>query len=113
VQGLPTLLQVLLRNVLDNALRYTSAGTSIQVCVLQQNKQVIWQIADNGQGLAEAELAKISQRFYRALGTQASGSGLGLSIVQRIANIHQANLSIRNRATSSGLVVEIVFEQAT
>jgi two-component system sensor histidine kinase QseC len=113
VQGLPTLLQVLLRNLLDNAIRYTPASTSIQVCVLQQAKQVIWQVADNGSGLAEAELANISQRFYRALGTQASGSGLGLSIVQRIAHIHQASLHIRNRAQGSGLIVEIIFEQAT
>ncbi|MGL4186998.1 MAG: ATP-binding protein, partial [Thiotrichaceae bacterium] len=113
VQGLPTLLQVLLRNLLDNAIRYTPANSTIQVCVLQQQQQVIWQVADNGQGLAETDLAKITQRFYRALGTQASGSGLGLSIVQRIAHIHQASLSIRNRINNSGLIVEIIFEQAT
>ena len=113
VQGLPTLLQVLLRNVLDNAIRYTPTNTIIQVCVLQQQQQVIWQVADNGPGLAEADLANITQRFYRALGTQASGSGLGLSIVQRIAHIHQASLNIRNRVNGSGLIVEIIFEQAT
>ena len=109
VQGLPVLLGILLRNVLDNALRYTPAGTLVQVAIFRQGTHVCLQIQDNGGGLSSEELGKITQRFYRPLGSRASGSGLGLSIVQRIADIHQATLQLANTSDGKGLCVTLLF----
>lgn len=108
VMGLPLLLQVLLRNLLENAQRYTPSGTTVQVSIYRQGSHIGWQVEDNGPGLPAEELSKITQRFYRALGNSASGSGLGLSIVQRIAEIHQATLSLSN-VKPHGLCVCILF----
>lgn len=109
VQGLPALLQVMLRNLLDNAVRYTPVGTLVQVDITRQAGKPCIRIRDNGPGLPAEELAKITQRFYRPLGTSASGSGLGLSIVQRIAEIHQAELQIAAATEGQGLSVIIAF----
>lgn len=109
VNGLPALLQVLLRNLLDNAVRYTPAGTQVEVAIGQQDGKPWLCVSDNGPGLPADELAKISQRFYRALGTSASGSGLGLSIVQRIADIHQAQLRIETGRSGAGLSITLIF----
>lgn len=111
VQGLPALLQVMLRNLLDNAVRYNLAGTMVQVAIAYQDGKPCLRISDNGMGLPAEELAKITQRFYRPLGTSASGSGLGLSIVQRIAEIHQAQLQIGGGNDGRGLSVAVTFAQ--
>ncbi|WP_020559043.1 ATP-binding protein [Thiofilum flexile] len=108
VMGLPLLLQVLIRNLVDNAIRYTPPHTLITISIYNTPMPTLM-VSDNGQGLSEAEMAKISQRFYRVLGSKASGSGLGLSIVERIAEIHQARVTFSKPATSQGLQVTIHF----
>lgn len=113
IQGLPALLKVMLRNIIDNAVRHTTAGTQVHVQVFSNNGQPCIAICDNGAGLPETELEKISQRFYRPLGTQASGSGLGLSIVQRIAEIHHADLNFASEIAGQGLCVTIGFKGST
>lgn len=110
IQGLPALLKILLRNVIDNAVRHTRTGTLVQVEVFNRNGRPCITICDNGAGLPEEELEKISQRFYRPLGTEASGSGLGLSIVQRIAQIHHAELDFASETAGQGLCVTIRFK---
>jgi two-component system sensor histidine kinase QseC len=109
VNGLPALLQVMVRNLLDNAVRYTPAGTLVQVDISRREGKPYICIRDNGLGLPEAELAKITQRFYRPLGTSASGSGLGLSIVRRIVELHQANLQIAPADNGRGLSVTVEY----
>ncbi|HQR60430.1 MAG TPA: ATP-binding protein, partial [Methylophilaceae bacterium] len=99
VNGLPALLRVMLRNLLDNAVRHTPPGTLVRVEISASNITV----SDNGPGLPEQELEKISQRFYRPLGTEASGSGLGLSIVRRIAEMHDTQLTFTSASTGKGL----------
>ena len=107
VQGLPALLRVMLRNLLDNATRHTPAGTLVQVEIAGGDRPGIV-IRDNGPGLPSEELEKIAQRFYRPAGTEASGSGLGLSIVERIAEIHGAELRFTANVPS-GLQVSVTF----
>lgn len=107
IRGFPALLQVMLRNLLDNAVRYTPAGTHVQVAISREQGRTCLRIGDNGPGLPADELAQITRRFYRALGTQAEGSGLGLSIVQRIADIHQARLEFES--VGQGLTVLVKF----
>lgn len=109
VNGLPALLRVLLRNVVDNAVRYSPAGTQVKVGISRIDGAPCLSICDNGPGLPTEELAKISQRFYRPLSTSASGSGLGLSIVRRIAELHHAELQLTPGADGQGLSVSITF----
>jgi len=110
--GLPALLKVMLRNLIDNAVRHTSSGTTVSVEVSTLQDRPCISVCDDGPGLSDEELEKISQRFYRPLGTTASGSGLGLSIVRRIAELHDAQLSFSSGETKSGLKVTISFPHA-
>jgi two-component system sensor histidine kinase QseC len=110
VHGNPALLRILLRNLIDNAVKHTPAGTSVRVDVANDAGQVYLSVSDNGPGIPQAELERVSERFYRPLGTQASGSGLGLSIVKRIAEIHDASLRLAPRKEGSGLNVTVTFK---
>ena len=67
-------------------------------------------VSDNGPGIPETELDKVAERFYRPLGTSASGSGLGLSIVKRIAEIHAASLQLARNEDGNGLSVTVIFK---
>ncbi|HEU0282645.1 MAG TPA: ATP-binding protein, partial [Gallionella sp.] len=110
VRGNPGLLRVLLRNLLDNSIRYTPPGTSVQVSIAHEPGVVCLSVSDNGPGIPERERDKVLERFYRPLGTQASGSGLGLSIVQRIAEVHGATLQMQPVSEGQGLRVTVSFK---
>jgi two-component system sensor histidine kinase QseC len=110
VRGNPGLLRVLLRNLLDNSMRHTPPGTSVQVSIDHEPGVVRLSVSDNGPGIPEQERDKVLERFYRPLGTQASGSGLGLSIVKRIAEVHDAALQILPVSEGQGLRVTVSFK---
>lgn len=112
VQALPGLLRILLRNLIDNAVRYSPAGTQVQVRVDREHGRPRITVSDNGPGIPDEERDKVLERFYRPLGTGEQGSGLGLSIVQRIAVIHGAPLQLAGGETGRGLRVTIVFPAA-
>ena len=110
VRGNSGLLRVLLRNLLDNAVKHTPPGTLVQVSVAHEPGAVNLSVSDNGPGIPEQERDKVLERFYRPLDTQASGSGLGLSIVQRIAEVHGATLQIQPASEGRGLRVTVSFK---
>lgn len=110
VRGNPGLLQVLLRNLLENSVRHTPPGTSVQVGIAHENGAVCLSVSDNGPGILEQERDKVLERFYRPLDTQASGSGLGLSIVKRIAEVHDATLKMQPASEGGGLRVTVSFK---
>ena len=95
-QGQLLLLAQMLRNLLDNAIKYCPQGTLVRV-ILQPRKILI---EDNGGGVAPEELAKLGQRFYRPAGQNEKGSGLGLSIVARIAELHHYRFRLENIETN-------------
>lgn len=109
VPGNPELLRVLLRNLLENAILHTPSGTTVQVNISREQKTICLSVSDNGPGIPEEERSKVLDRFYRPLGTQASGSGLGLSIVQRIAEVHGAVLQMMPARDNMGLRVTVCF----
>ncbi len=109
VRGDKGLLRVLLRNLIDNAVRHTLDGTSVRVKIGTEPGATYLSVSDDGPGIPEEEIKKVSERFYRPLGTQASGSGLGLSIVKRIAEIHGATLNLAPSREGKGLNVQVAF----
>lgn len=112
VRGLPALLRIQLRNLIDNAVRHTPPGTQVTVRVARIAGKGTITVSDNGPGISGEELTRLSERFFRPLGTTASGSGLGLSIVRRIAEIHGAELRIANNDTGPGLRIAVTFPGA-
>ncbi len=112
VAGDAILLGVLLRNLLDNAVRYTPAGGEVAVEVRREKDAVLLAVSDSGPGIPEAERAQVLDRFYRILGSGEEGSGLGLSIVKRIADLHRARVSLGEGLGGNGLKVDVVFPAA-
>lgn len=108
VQGDPTLLGVLVRNLVDNAVRHSPPGAEVHVAVDRPDgggARLV--VEDSGPGLPEADRARLGERFFRPLGTEAPGSGLGWSIVRRLAQVHGARLAVDRSARLSGLRVEV------
>jgi len=101
-------LMILLRNLLDNAVRYTPPGGAVSIAVAQHDGSGVLTIADSGPGIPEAELPRVTDRFYRVPGSGDSGSGLGLSIVLAAARHLNARLELRN-SRSGGLVAKVLF----
>lgn len=109
VLGDPTLLSVLLRNLLDNAIRYSPAASEVEVSITCARGVVTLRVTDNGPGIPEDERARVFDRFYRVIGSTEEGSGLGLSIVRRIADLHHATTRLLQGSRGRGLAVEVSF----
>lgn len=106
----PQLLAILLRNLIDNAIKYTPVDGNIEVRLHSESNKLTISVADSGCGVAEDELKRISQRFYRCADTanRVDGCGLGLSIVQRIVALHDAEISF-GHSPLGGLQVMVSF----
>ena len=110
VRGEHLLLRVLLRNLIDNAVRHTTAGTTVRISVTTEPGQTCLSVEDDGPGISAENMERISERFYRPAETTASGSGLGLSIVRRITEIHAASLQFTAGKNGKGLNVSVIFK---
>jgi signal transduction histidine kinase len=93
------MIQRLLSNLLDNAIKYTPAGGRVEVCLTQSaGSGVTLAIRDNGVGIPEEELPRIFERFYRGdQSRSASGTGLGLSLARAIARAHGGDITVESR----------------
>lgn len=105
----------LVKNLVDNAIRYTPCGGRIDLSVESAQETVILQVKDTGPGIRTEEQQRVFDPFYRSLGTQEPGSGLGLSIVRAIAERTgaQIRLSDTDHVTKSGLCVSVVLNRHT
>ncbi len=109
IHGLPDTLPILLRNLLDNAIRYTPAGGEIGVRIEENENNLVLAVCDSGPGIPAEQQERIFERFYRLeQGQQAEGSGLGLSIVKRIADLHRARITLR-QSRLGGLEIAVHF----
>lgn len=108
IRGDRAMLGIMMRNLVDNAIKYTPAGGKVEVHLEQDGVHIVFSVDDSGPGVPPEERIRVFERFYRQIGTSAPGSGLGLSIVKRIADLHHAAVRLGN-APLGGLRVEVVF----
>ncbi|QWZ62054.1 GHKL domain-containing protein [Acinetobacter pittii] len=102
------LLFIAFRNLFDNAIRYSPTLGSIHVEISRHEQQIKVSIEDTGNGVDDEVLQRLGQRFFRVLGTQQQGSGLGISITRKIIELHNGKLRFMH-AEQSGLRVEIIL----
>jgi two-component system, OmpR family, sensor kinase len=116
VSGDPEALRTLLRNLIDNAVRYTDEGGRVDVTVEEGGSATAPRaqltVTDSGPGIPPEERARVFDRFYRRAGTAPPGSGLGLAIVKAIADAHGAALTLTSGAEGRGLRVIVTFPAA-
>jgi two-component system OmpR family sensor kinase len=97
ITGDRDLLVLAVYNLVENALKFTSADDSIEVRALEDGRSIVMEVADTGPGIAPEEISKIFEELYRgsnARGTE--GSGLGLALVHRIATLHGGGVGVRS-----------------
>ncbi|MDT8855556.1 sensor histidine kinase [Paracoccaceae bacterium Fryx2] len=111
IRAEPVLLSEALRNLLDNALTHAGRGAVVTVRVRAEPGSVCLSVEDDGPGLPEALRASVGRRFARG-GTNAEGLGLGLAIVQEIAQLYQGTLALHPGPLGRGLVAELRFPAA-
>jgi two-component system sensor histidine kinase QseC len=103
------LMLILVRNLLDNAFRYTPQGGRVLLSCRREAVGVCLTVSDSGPGIPAAMRERVFERFFRLAGANTPGSGLGLSIVRRIADTHGATIRLAHGADAVGLSVEVHF----
>ena len=109
VQADPRMLEIALRNLVDNALRYCPDGSRIEIEATEHAGRARIAVRDDGPGVDDASRARLSERFFRVLGQGQPGSGLGLSIVRRIAELHGIDMRFGAGLEGRGLGVTLDF----
>jgi signal transduction histidine kinase len=111
IHGDRELLTQMFANLVENALRHCPSGTSIKLSVTRQGERVVASVADNGPGIPAVEREKVFQRLYRLDHSRSTpGSGLGLSLVRAIADLHGASIALDD--CRPGLAVAVSFPLA-
>lgn len=109
VLGSESQISLLVRNLLENAVRYTPEGGRIRVVVESSGDAARLRVEDSGPGIPEPERERVFDRFYRVLGSGVEGSGLGLSIAGEVALSHGAVIGLLESEALGGLRVEVAF----
>jgi two-component system OmpR family sensor kinase len=109
VRGQAQALYTLVRNLLDNAIRYTPAAGKVALQIASAGGEAILQVDDTGPGISAEDRARVFDRFYRVPGSSAEGSGLGLAIVREIARAHGAQVALEESYGGRGLRVSVRF----
>ncbi|MFI0376871.1 MAG: sensor histidine kinase, partial [Candidatus Thiodiazotropha sp.] len=112
VPGYTPGIQILLRNLIDNAIRYTPEKGEVSVILNEHESDIELVVTDTGPGIPEEKQQGLYQRFRRGEGANSQGSGLGLSIVKRVVDLHHATIEMANRNERSGLTVTVSFPRA-
>jgi two-component system sensor histidine kinase TctE len=111
VRGDERLLSEVLSNLIDNALRYGKRGGHVTL-IVEAGPQPTLSVQDDGPGIPEEERTRVFERFYRVQNVEGDGCGLGLSIVQEIAQVHEATVEVTSGANNQGSRFTLVFKRA-
>jgi two-component system sensor histidine kinase QseC len=109
--GNDTAIGILIRNIVDNAIRYTPTNGAVTISILNEDDNIIFRVTDTGPGIPVELRERVFERFFRILGTTAAGSGLGLAIVSQIAELHEAEIFLSSPADSTGLQFSVSFHK--
>jgi two-component system sensor histidine kinase QseC len=112
VAGEQRLLEVLFRNLIDNAVRYSGSRSTVRVGAHCVDARAIVTVADDGRGVPRQEIELLGRRFHRVTGSEAGGSGLGLSIAKRIAELHGGTIAFEEGRAGVGLAVNVTLPRA-
>lgn len=107
--GHPTAIGILIRNLVDNAIRYSPEKSTVTIKIDHHDKKLVLRVIDNGPGIPDELKDRVFERFFRIIGTKATGSGLGLGIVQQIAKLHNAEIKLEKPQSGQGLDFQIWF----
>ncbi len=111
ITGDNLLLQMAINNLIDNAIKYSPKETVINILFNQVNKQIIFQVKDQGKGISKAETKKVFNKFYRvgnAATKEAKGTGLGLYLAKKITEEHKGNISFANNLPTGSIFTIIL-----
>lgn len=108
-RGNPTAINILIRNLVDNAIRYCNENGKVSVRVYAIKREVVLEVCDNGPGIPAEFHGRVFERFFRVLGNKSPGSGLGLAIVRQIADLHNGRVELTSPPIGTGLVVRVYF----
>lgn len=111
VRGNATAIGILIRNLIDNAIRYTPKGGWVNIAIQETPHHVMLIVTDSGPGIPPELRERVFERFYRIVGNESTGSGLGLGIVQQIAKLHGAKVNLLTPETGIGLEVQVIFQK--
>ncbi len=114
VEGVPQMLEEILSNLCDNAIKYNKAGGTVTVAVTPREEDVLLAVTDTGIGIPYEDQERVFERFYRgdkSHSRQISGTGLGLSIVKHVAAFHNASLTLES-VPGEGTTVSVIFRKA-
>ncbi|MGJ9418043.1 ATP-binding protein [Massilia sp. CMS3.1] len=112
IDGQPDALHILLRNLVENAIKYTPGGGTVDIAVRADKAAVDVMVEDSGPGIPPEERERVFDRFYRVAGSDAAGSGLGLAIIKAIAERHGATLTLDKSERLGGLAATVRFPLA-
>jgi two-component system OmpR family sensor kinase len=112
IDGQPDALHILLRNLVENAVKYTPNGGTVDIAVRAGKDAVDVVVEDSGPGIPPEERERVFDRFYRVAGSEAAGSGLGLAIIKAIAERHGATLTLDKSERLGGLAATVRFPLA-
>ncbi|AXI01624.1 sensor histidine kinase [Aquirhabdus parva] len=104
--------QTILRNAISNAIRYTPEGGQVDIRIYGEEALAVIEVTDSGLGIPESDLLRVFDPFYRALGQNDAGSGLGLTIIQEIAQRYGGQVTLHNRPDQGGLRFEFRMVRA-
>lgn len=111
LQADPTTLSIMIGNLIDNGVKYGEPGGHATVTVERENRNISVSVKDDGPGVSAESRARLMDRFFRLDGNEAEGSGLGLSIVAKIAETYHAKITLGEGLNNRGLGVTISFPQ--
>jgi two-component system sensor histidine kinase QseC len=110
--GYEAALAALLRNLIENAMHHVPYGGQVQLLMHRTGKTIVIDVVDNGAGIPAERRASVFARFHREASSSGDGYGLGLSIVQRAAELHGASIALLDSPMGKGLLVRVIIPVA-
>lgn len=111
IMGNATYLSILIRNLIDNAIRYNHENGFVKIGIEETPHHTILTVTDDGPGISQELRERIFERFYRVIGNKKTGSGLGLSIVSQIAELHNAHIDLVTPDNGKGIEFRVQFKK--